>query len=85
VRFVTVDTILANYKIYYFINEPDYDGATIYQIPDIPTKYQPSRALLKHHFRMAVLLNMKGRERYPEWDDDISEGYDPVAEISNCE
>jgi hypothetical protein len=34
---------------------------------------------------MAVLLNMKGREGYPEWDDDISEGDDPVAEISTSE
>jgi len=34
---------------------------------------------------MAVLLNMKGRAGYPEWDEDISPGFDPIAEVSNSE
>jgi hypothetical protein len=57
----------------------------MFQPPDIPEKYRPSRALLKYHFRMAVLLNMKGRAGYPEWDEDIPEGYDQMAEITNSE
>ncbi len=57
----------------------------MFQHPDIPEKYRPSRALLKYHFRMAVLLNMKGRAGYPKWDEDIPEGYDQMAEITNSE
>lgn len=34
---------------------------------------------------MAVLLNMKGRAGYPDWDEDITPGMDPIAEISNSE
>jgi hypothetical protein len=52
---------------------------------DTPAKYQPSRTFLKHHFRMAVLLNMKARTGYPEWDEDIPEGYNQIAEITNSE
>jgi hypothetical protein len=58
---------------------------TIFQNPDIPAKYQPSRALLKYHFRMAVLYNMKGGAGLPDWDEDIPDGYDPVAEIANSD
>jgi hypothetical protein len=52
---------------------------------DAPAPHQPSRALLKHHFRMAVLCNMKGRTGYPEWDEDIPVGCDQIAEITNSE
>ena len=31
---------------------------------------------------MAVLLNMRARVGYPEWDEDIPKRYDQVAEIS---
>ncbi|KAI9428580.1 hypothetical protein H4582DRAFT_1937449 [Lactarius indigo] len=55
---------------------------TMYRNPDVDEKYQPCLALLKHHFRMAVLLNMKARVGYPEWDGDIPEGYDQMAEIA---
>ena len=34
---------------------------------------------------MAVLLNMKARVGYPEWDEDMSEGYDQMAEMSLSE
>jgi hypothetical protein len=53
----------------------------MYRNPNVDEKYQPSRALLKHHFRMAVLLNMKARAGYPEWDEDLPEG-DQMAEIA---
>lgn len=43
---------------------------------------QPFRALLKYHFRQAVLCNMKGRGLGYDWDDVITPGIDPVAEIS---
>ncbi len=52
---------------------------------EAPEKYQPSRALLKHHFRMAVLCNMKGRAGFPKWDEDIPEGYDQITEITDSE
>ena len=57
----------------------------MYRNPNVDEKYQPSRALLKLHFRMAVLLNMKARAGYPEWDEDMSEGYDQMAEMSLSE
>ncbi|KFY30544.1 hypothetical protein V493_01846 [Pseudogymnoascus sp. VKM F-4281 (FW-2241)] len=74
-----------DYKVVSFQNNPQYDGLTMFRRPDIPNKYQPCRALLKHHFCMAVLLNMKGRVGYPVWDDDIPPGCDQVAEISNSD
>jgi hypothetical protein len=48
-----------------------------------PQHYQPLRGLLKYHFRMAVLCNMKARGPEYDWDEDIPPGMDPVAEISN--
>jgi len=84
-RFLIVDIIQNDYKTYCFIDEPGLDGITMFQNPDVPTIYQPNRALLKHHFRMTVLLNMKARVGYPEWDEDIPEGYDQMAEITNSE
>jgi hypothetical protein len=62
-----------------------FDGKTMFRNSDTPAKYQSNRTLLKHHFRMAVLLNMKARAGYPEWDEDISEGYNQIAEITNSE
>lgn len=53
------------YKVVCFSKEPQYEGLTMSRRADIPDKYQPSYALLKHHFRMAVLLNMKGGVGYP--------------------
>ena len=51
--------------------------------PNVDEQYQPSQALLKLNFRTAVLLNMKARVGYPEWDEDIRvpEGYDQMAEM----
>ncbi|KAN0127885.1 hypothetical protein V8E53_014332 [Lactarius tabidus] len=71
-----------DYKVVCFCDQPRFDGMKMYRNPNVDEKYQPSRALLKHHFRMAVLLNMKARAGYPEWDEDIPEGYDQMAEIS---
>jgi hypothetical protein len=48
-------------------------------------RYQPSREILKHHFRMSVLCNMKGRAGYPIWDEDLPKGFDQIAKISNSE
>ncbi len=84
-RFLTIDIIQNDYKTYCFFNLPELDGKIMFRNPDAPAKYQSSRALLKHHFRMAVLLNMKARAGYPEWDEDIPEGYDQMAEITNSE
>lgn len=64
---------------------PQYEGLTMFQNSNVLEKYQPSRALLKHHFRMAVLLNMKGGAGYPAWDEDITPGLDPLAEISGSD
>jgi len=47
-----------------------------------PQRYQPLRALLKHHFRQAVLCNMKARGPEYDWDEDFTPGTDPIAEIS---
>jgi len=74
-----------DFKTRCFIDLPRLDEITIFQNLDFSSKYQPSRALLKHHFRMAVLLNMKGRTGYSEWDEYITPGFDPIAEISNSE
>jgi hypothetical protein len=57
----------------------------MFQNLDAPEKYQPCRALLKYHFWMAVIANMKARASYPSWDYDIPKGYDPIAEISHSE
>ncbi|KAN0069237.1 hypothetical protein V8E54_012866 [Elaphomyces granulatus] len=75
-----------DYKVVSFIRRPQWDGVKMYQNQDVPAKYQPCRALLKHHFRMALLCNMKGRAGYPVWDDDIpSSGCDQIQEISDSE
>jgi hypothetical protein len=50
---------------------------------DVADMYQPSRALLKAHFRMTVLLNTKGRVGYPCWDEDS--GCDDIAEMAEAE
>ena len=50
-----------------------------------PQRYQPLRALLKYHFRQAVLCNMKARGPEYDWDEDITPGTDPIAEISQSE
>jgi hypothetical protein len=57
----------------------------MYRNPDVADKYQPSRALLKAHFRMAVLHNMKARAGYPNWDQDIPRGQDEIAEMAQSE
>jgi hypothetical protein len=51
-------------------------------LSDAPQRYQPLRDLLKHHFREAVLCNMKARGPEYDWDEDITPGTDPIAEIS---
>jgi len=71
-----------DYKVVCFRAKQRFDGMKMYRNPDVDAKYQPSRALLKHHFRMSVLLNMKARAGYPEWDEDLTEGYDQMAEIT---
>lgn len=57
----------------------------MFRRPDIPDKYQPCEALLRRHFRMAVLPNMKGRVGYPLWGENIPEGCDELAEILDLE
>jgi hypothetical protein len=74
-----------NYKTVCFVKEPELDRVIMSRNPDVPAKHQPCRALLKYHFRMAVLLNMKARAGYPEWDEDIPEGSNQIAEITNSE
>ncbi|KFY86712.1 hypothetical protein V498_07405 [Pseudogymnoascus sp. VKM F-4517 (FW-2822)] len=73
------------YKVATFQSTPQYENLTLIRRPNVAAKYQPCRALLKHHFRMAVLLNMKGRVGYPKWDEDISKGCNQVAEISESD
>lgn len=74
------------YRTYCFSNLPSIDNRIMFRDINIPDKHQPCRALLKHHFRMTVLLNMKGRAGYPEWDEDIYGGeFDTIAEIANSE
>jgi len=74
-----------DYKVVCFVARPRLDGMIMFRNPNIPAQYQPSRELLKYHFRMAVLCNMKGRAGYPEWDEDMPEGYDHMSEIANSE
>ncbi|KAI9780784.1 MAG: hypothetical protein M1839_006572 [Geoglossum umbratile] len=59
-----------------------FDGRFMVQ-SNYPQRYRPLRSLLKYHFRMAVLCNMKARGPEYDWDEDIPPGMDPVAEISN--
>jgi hypothetical protein len=84
-RFLKTDIIQNDYKTYCFVDEPQLDGVIMFRNSDTSAKHQPSRALLKHHFRMAVLCNIKNRIGYPEWDEDIPEEYDQTAEITNSE
>jgi hypothetical protein len=46
---------------------------------DYPQRYQPHRALLKHHFRQAVLCNMKARGPEYDWDEDITPVFSTTA------
>jgi hypothetical protein len=82
---VNTNGVQNDYKIVCFVKKPYLDGLSMFRNLDVPAKYQPSRALLKHHFRMAVLCNMKGRAGFPKWDEDMPEGYDHLAEIANSE
>jgi hypothetical protein len=52
---------------------------------DEPLKFQPCRALLKHHYRMAVLVNMKARAGYPNWDEDFHDGEDQLWAVSHSD
>lgn len=79
---MTIKLIQNDYKVVCFCDQPRFDGMKMYRNLNVDEKYQPCRGLLKLHFRMAVLLNMKARAGYPEWDEDIPEGYDQMAEIS---
>ena len=72
-----------NYKAYFFIPHQE-DGAIMFRNVNVPDKHQPSRALLKAHFRMAVLYNMKARAGDPGWDQDIPDG-DEIAEMAKSE
>jgi hypothetical protein len=60
------------------------DGRHAVLNTDYPEKYQPHRALLKHHWRMAVLSNIKAHGPEYSWDD-LEPGMDPVQEISSSE
>ncbi|KAF8258130.1 hypothetical protein EI94DRAFT_1191543 [Lactarius quietus] len=71
-----------DYKVVCFTHQARFDGMKMHRNPNVDEKYQPCRALLRHHFRMAVLLNMNARAGHPEWDEDIPEGYDQMAEIT---
>ncbi|KAH0556344.1 hypothetical protein GP486_005732 [Trichoglossum hirsutum] len=74
-----------NFKIISFVKDRfGFDGRYMIQ-SNYPQHYQPLRSLLKYHFRMAVLCNMKARGPEYDWDEDIPPGMDPVAEISNSE
>ena len=68
----------------FFCATQRFDGMKMHRNPNVDEQYQPSQALLKLNFRTAVLLNMKVRVGYPEWDEDIRipEGYDQMAEMS---
>ena len=83
--YLTINLIQNDYKVTCFSHQPRFDGMKMYRNPNVDEKYQPCRALLRHHFRMAVLLNMKARAGYPEWDEDIPEGYDQLDEITLSE
>jgi hypothetical protein len=85
-RFLTTGIIQINYKIFCFVaGQLGFDGLKMFRNPDAPAKHQPSRELLRHHFQMAVLYNMKGGAGLPEWDEDMPAGYDPIAEVTNSE
>jgi hypothetical protein len=71
--------------MYCFIDEPELDNLIMFRDPNTATQYQPCGDLLKHHFRISVLLNMKGREGYPKWDEDIPSGCDEMAEAASSE
>jgi hypothetical protein len=58
-----------------------YDGRYMI-LPNCAQQYQPLRALLKYHFRQAVLCNMKARGPEYDWDEDLIPGTDHIAEIS---
>ncbi len=73
------------FKVVSFVDNPQFENLVMFRRQDIPDKYQPSRALLMNHFRMAVLLNMKGSAGFPNWDEDIPPGCDDVAMISESE
>ncbi|KAI9773442.1 MAG: hypothetical protein M1840_007658 [Geoglossum simile] len=74
-----------NYKVTCFVDDCwGFDGRYMVR-SGYPQHYQPLRSLLKYHFRMAVLCNMKARGPEYDWDEDIPPGMDPVAEISNSE
>ncbi|KAI9785912.1 MAG: hypothetical protein M1839_008178 [Geoglossum umbratile] len=73
-----------NFKITCFVEDYlGFDGRHMVFRGDSPERYQPLWGLLKYHFRMAVLCNMKARGPEYDWDEDITPGMDPVAEISN--
>ncbi|KFY37365.1 hypothetical protein V495_07224 [Pseudogymnoascus sp. VKM F-4514 (FW-929)] len=71
-----------DYKTYCFLNDPTLDNLIMFRATNTVDKYQPCRALLKHLFKMCVLLNMKGRTGYPVWDEDIPPGCDDMTEVS---
>jgi len=74
-----------NFKITSFVEDYlGFDGRYMV-LSNSLQRYQPLRSLLKYHFRMAVLCNMKARGPEYDWDEDIPPGMDPVAEISNSE
>ncbi|OBT58891.1 hypothetical protein VE04_00574 [Pseudogymnoascus sp. 24MN13] len=73
------------YKTYCFIDEPELDNLIMFPDPNTATQYQPRGDLLKHHFRISVLHNMKGRDGYPKWDEDIPSGCDEMAEAASSE
>src|SRR2546423_11406604 len=75
-----------NYKVTCFVDDAlGFDGRYANFSNDYPPQYQPLRRLLKNHFRMAVLCNMKGRGPEYDWDEDITPGIDPISEISDSE
>ncbi|KAI9784105.1 MAG: hypothetical protein M1839_002609 [Geoglossum umbratile] len=74
-----------NYKVICFVPDPfGFDGNYMFQ-SNYPQHYQPLRSLLKYHFRMAVLCNMKATGPEYDWDENIPPGMDPVVEVSNSE
>jgi hypothetical protein len=54
-------------------------------LKNVIQQHQPLQALLKHHFRQAVLYNMKAHGPEYNWDEDFTPGFDPIAEISRSE
>jgi hypothetical protein len=79
-------SILQNgYKVTCFTKDIWHCDGLYMILKNYPQQYQPLRALLKHHFRQAVLCNMKGRGPEYDWDEDLTPGTDPVAEISQSQ